>query len=108
MATIRNVIPQEISSMDNVSISITGDGFTNATAVYFVDSSSSTKVFARTFNIVSDGQINTVIPTLAPGRLQVFVVTGGTDANVGGSDFLRPTGPVNYIYYVPRMPPQLG
>lgn len=108
MATIQNVIPQEISSMDNVSISIMGEGFKNATAVYFVDSSSSTKIFARTFEIVGDGQINTVIPTLAPGRLQVFVITGGTDANAGGSDLFRPTGPVNYIYYVPRRPPQLG
>lgn len=102
MATITSVIPQELADMNNASISIMGDGFSKATAVYFLDSTSSTKIFARTFNIVSDRQINTVLPSLTPGRLQVFVITGGTEAEAGKGSFLQPEGPVNYIYYVPR------
>ncbi|WP_191631710.1 IPT/TIG domain-containing protein [Pandoraea sputorum] len=102
MATIIRVIPQELADMNNASISIMGDGFSKATAVYFVDSTSSTKIFARTFNIVSDRQINTVLPSLTPGRLQVFVITGGTEAEASQGSFLTPDGPANYIYYVPR------
>ncbi len=102
MASISKVVPQELADMNNASISILGDGFSKATAVYFVDSTSSTKIFARTFKIVSDSQINTVLPSLTPGRLQVFVITGGTEAEAGQGSFLQPDGPVNYIYYVPR------
>lgn len=102
MASIHRVVPQELADMNNASISIMGDGFSKATAVYFVDSTSSTKIFARTFKIVSDGQINTVLPSLTPGQLQVFVITGGTEAEAGQGGFLGSEGPVNYIYYVPR------
>ncbi len=103
MAMMFSVIPNEISDMNNASISIMGMGFAATTAVYFVDSSSSEKIFASSFKIINDGQINVVLPSMTPGRLQVFVVTGVTEADVGGLG-----GPVNYLYYVGQRESELG
>ncbi len=98
MASIYSVRPTQISSLDNVKLSIIGDGFAKASAIYFLDSSSSTKVFARSFTIVGDTQIDTVIPSLSPGRLKVFVIIGGEEATVVEGPF-RSEGMANLIFY---------
>jgi len=83
MASIQSVSPTQVSSTDGVKLTISGDGFNSATAVYFLLSPSS-KIFASTFTIVSDKRIDTVIPSLsvANGRFEVNVVIGGSDATV--------------------------
>ncbi|AKC69997.1 hypothetical protein MB84_11705 [Pandoraea oxalativorans] len=71
-------------------------------AVYFVDPSTSAKVFARSFTIVSDKQINTVVPSISTGQIRVHVVTGGTDATVP-AEAKQGFGIGNTIFYSDRV-----
>lgn len=96
MAAITGVNPRVTPTTDEVALTITGDGFTNATYVYFEDSTN-TKVTASAFKIVDDKQITTVIPSLAPGPVYVFVIIGGTESTVAGRVLGRSDLPVNCI-----------
>ncbi|WP_087689173.1 IPT/TIG domain-containing protein [Pandoraea sp. PE-S2R-1] len=101
MASIQSVSPTQVTSSDGVKLTIAGDGFNAATAVYFLVSSSSSKVFARSFTIVSDKQIDTLIPSLpiTAGMFEVNVVIGGAAATVATSTnpLAAVFGPVNFI-----------
>ncbi|ALS60621.1 IPT/TIG domain-containing protein [Pandoraea norimbergensis] len=101
MASIQSVSPTQVTSSDGVKLTISGDGFNTATAVYFLVSSSSSKIFARSFTIVSDKRIDTTIPSLPAtgGRFEVNVVIGGADATVAAtaSPLAALLGPANSI-----------
>ncbi|VVD81086.1 hypothetical protein PIN31009_01148 [Pandoraea iniqua] len=101
MASIQSVSPNQVTSSDGVKITIAGDGFNTAAAVYFLVSSSSSKIFARSFTIVSDKQIDTIIPSLpvTAGSFEVNVVIGGAVATVATntSPLAAVFGPLNSI-----------
>jgi hypothetical protein len=80
--TVTNVSPNSGSDAGGTSVTITGTGFTNASAVNFG------ATLATTFNVDSDTQITAGSPAHAAGTVDVTVTTaGGTSATSANDQF---------------------
>jgi hypothetical protein len=85
-AVVSGVSPSSGPTSGGTSVTISGSGFTGATAVYFGTTA------ATSFTVTSDGSITAVAPAGAPGSINVTVQTsGGTSATSSADQF-------TYIY----------
>ncbi|VVE36778.1 IPT/TIG domain-containing protein [Pandoraea commovens] len=98
MAAIKGVSPRHTPTIENIWLRITGDGFLNATCVYFEDSTN-TKVTVSKFDRINDSRIDVVIPALAPGPVYVSVIVDGETATVEMANVDRIYGPTNMTLF---------
>lgn len=85
--TITSISPTNGPTAGGTTVTITGTGFTGATAVMFGS------VAATSFTVVSDTQITAVSPAEANGVVQISVTTPlGTTADTAADNFTYGTG----------------
>jgi hypothetical protein len=90
-ATVESVVPSSGLSTGGTEVTITGLGFTGATAVYFGS------VAAESFTVVDDDSITAVSPVITSGVVNITVV------NYLGKTSFTPTGDSNQftVHQVP-------
>ncbi|VVE67101.1 hypothetical protein PAN31117_02506 [Pandoraea anapnoica] len=73
MFKVTEVTAMKQVSDEDVCISITGEGFATVTAVYFVHLPTSKMVYASSFKIVDDKQVDAVVPKFTTAPMRAYV-----------------------------------